>query len=119
MQMRSRLLFSVVMSVVISLPAVAQKADTDSIKAEMDKIEITNQGMKQVIENYKKGVIKGNLESMNLLALECISGKYVKQDIQMGLTMLEDAANQNYVESQYNLGNYFFIFWKKIFYYYS
>ncbi len=110
--MRSRLLFSVVMSVVISLPAVAQKADTDSIKAEMDKIEITNQGMKQVIENYKKGVIKGNLESMNLLALECISGKYVKQDIQMGLTMLEDAANQNYVESQYNLGNYFFIFWK-------
>ena len=62
MQMRLRLLFSVVMSVVISLPAVAQKADTDSIKAEMDKIEITNQGMKQVIENYKKGVIKGNLE---------------------------------------------------------
>ena len=58
--MRSRLLLSVVMSVVISLPTLAQKTNTDSIKAELDKIEITNQGMKQAIENYKKGVIKGN-----------------------------------------------------------
>ena len=108
--MRIRFL-SVVMSVVISLPTFAQKTNTDSIKAEMDKIEITNQGMKQVIENYKKGVIKGDLESMNLLALECISGKYVKPNIEMGINLLEDAALQNHVESQYNLGNYLYIFW--------
>ena len=40
--MRKRLL-SVVMSVLIALPVIAQKVNTDSIKAEMDKIELTNQ----------------------------------------------------------------------------
>ena len=67
------------------MPIIAQKVNTDSIKAQMDKIEVTNQGMKQVIENYKKGVIKGDLEAMNSLAQECITGKYVKPDIEMGL----------------------------------
>jgi TonB family protein len=112
MQMRTRFI-SIVMSVLVFLPAFAQNANTDSIKAEMDKIEITNQGMKQVIENYKKGVIKGDLESMNQLALECISGKYVKADIPMGLKLLESAANQNHVGAQYNLGSYLFIFWAR------
>lgn len=97
----------------ISIPAFSQNVNTDSIKAQMDKIEVTNEGMKQVIENYKKGVIKGNLESMNLLALECMSGKYVKPDIEMGLTLLDAAAKQNYADAQYNLGNYFFILWAR------
>jgi hypothetical protein len=79
----------------------------------MDKIEITNQGMKQVIENYKKGVIKGDLESKTLLGLECISGKYVKPDAAMGLVLLEEAANQNYVDAQYNLGNLYYGLWVK------
>ena len=104
-------LISVVMSALFFMPVLAQSVNTDSIKAEMDKIEITNQGMKQVIENYKKGVIKGDLESMNLLAVECMSGKYVKPNIEIGLKLLETAANQNYVDAQYNLGNYLFIFW--------
>lgn len=104
--------FSVVMSaILLAIPASAQKANTDSIKAEMDKIEITNQGMKAVIENYKKGVIKGDLESMNLLAMECLSGKYVKPNMEIGLNLLDAAAKENYVDAQYNLGNYFFIFW--------
>ena len=108
--MRTRL-FSIVMSVLLFMPALAQQVNTDSIKAEMDKIEITNQGMKAVIENYKKGVIKGDLESMNLLALECLSGKYVKPNIEIGLNLLDAAAKRDYVDAQYNLGNYFFIFW--------
>lgn len=104
-------LISVVISALFVMPVLAQKVNSDSIKAQMDKIEITNEGMKQVIENYKKGVIKGDLESMNGLAMECMSGKYVKPDIEMGLTLLESAANQNYVPAQYNLGSYLFIFW--------
>ena len=56
MQMRTRTL-SVLLSVLFFMPSLAQ-TNTDSIKAMMDKIEITNPGMKQVIENYKKGVIK-------------------------------------------------------------
>ena len=112
MQMRTSLI-SVVMSVLLSAPAFSQKVNTDSIKAEMDKIEITNQGMKQVIENYKKGVIKGDLESMTLLGMECISGKYVKSNVEMGLNLLDDAARQNHVDAQYNLGNLFFLFWTR------
>ncbi|MBO7437284.1 MAG: TonB family protein [Bacteroidaceae bacterium] len=110
--MRKKLI-SVVVSALFLMPIMAQDVNTDSIKALMDKIEITNQGMKQVIENHKKGVIKGDLESMNALAQECISGQYVKQDIQMGLNLLESAANQNHVPAQYNLGSYFFIFWAR------
>lgn len=112
MQMRTSLI-SVVMSVLLSVPAFSQKVNTDSIKAEMDKIEITNQGMKQVIENYKKGVIKGDLESMTLLGMECISGKYVKSNVEMGLNLLDDAARQNHVDAQYNLGNLFYLFWTR------
>ena len=97
----------------ILMPISAQTVNTDSIKAQMDKIEITNQGMKQVIENYKKGVIKGDLESKTLLGLECISGKYVKPDAAMGLVLLEEAANQNYVDAQYNLGNLYYGLWVK------
>ena len=108
-----RKLISVVLSAMILMPISAQTVNTDSIKAQMDKIEITNQGMKQVIENYKKGVIKGDLESKTLLGLECISGKYVKPDAAMGLILLEDAANQNYVDAQYNLGNLYYGLWVK------
>ena len=110
MQMRKRVI-SVVLSAIMIMPALAQKVNTDSIKAQLDKIEITNQGMKQVIENYKKGVLKGDLESMNLLAQECMSGKYVKANLEMGLNLLDAAAKQDYVEAQYNLGNYFYLFW--------
>ena len=84
-----RTLISVVISALFVMPSLAQNVNTDSIKAEMDKIEITNQGMKQLIENYKKGVIKGDLESMNLLGVECMSGKYVKPNIEIGLKLLE------------------------------
>lgn len=110
--MRAKLI-SVVISVLFIMPISAQTVNTDSIKAQMDKIEVTNEGMKQVIDNYKKGVIKGDLESMNALALECMSGKYVKPDIEMGLTLLDAAAKQNYPDAQYNLGNYFFILWAR------
>lgn len=106
-------LISIVMSVFIFMPAFAQKVNTDSIKAEMDKIEITNPGMKQVIENYKKGVIKDDPESMNLLGLECISGKYVKPNMEIGLNLLDAAAKIGHVEAQYNLGSYLFVFWKR------
>jgi hypothetical protein len=108
-----RKLISVVLSAMVLMPISAQTVNTDSIKAQMDKIEITNQGMKQVIENYKKGVIKGDLESKTLLGLECISGKYVKPDATMGLVLLEEAANQNYVDAQYNLGNLYYGLWVK------
>lgn len=108
-----RKLISVVLSAMVLMPISAQTVNTDSIKAQMDKIEITNQGMKQVIENYKKGVIKGDLESKTLLGLECISGKYVKPDAAMGLVLLEEAANQNYVDAQYNLGNLYYGLWVK------
>ena len=111
MQMRTRIL-SVVLSVVFFMPSLAQ-TNADSIKAMMDKIEITNPGMKQVIENYKKGVIKGDLDSETSLGLECISGKYVKPDVTMGLILLEDAANQNHVDAQYNLGNLYYGLWAK------
>lgn len=108
-----RKLISVMLTALVSMPLIAQTVNTDSIKAQMDKIEITNQGMKQVIENYKKGVIKGDLESMTMLGLECISGKYVKPDAAMGLVLLEDAANQNFVDAQYNLGNLYYGLWAK------
>ena len=97
--MRKRLL-SVVMSVLIALPVIAQKVNTDSIKAEMDKIELTNQAMKQMIDRYKKGVIKGDTESMNLLGMECMSGKNVKANLEMGLNLLDAAAKQDYVDAQ-------------------
>ena len=108
--MRTRLI-SVVMSALFVMPVAAQNVNTDSIKAEMDKIEITNQGMKQVIENYKKGVIKGDLESMNLLGMECMTGQYVKSNPEMGLNLLDAAAKQNHVEAQYNLSSYYYMFW--------
>lgn len=100
-----------VMSVLLAIPTFAQKANTDSIQAQMNKIEVTNQGMKQAIENYKKGVIKGDPESMNLLGMECLSGQYVKSDVEMGLLLLNDAATRNYTEAQYNLANYFYLAW--------
>lgn len=93
------------------VPTLAQKVNTDSIKAEMDKIELTNPSLKQMIDRYKKGVIKGDAESMYLLGMECMSGKTVKYNMEMGLNLLDAAAKQNYVEAQYNLGNYFFAFW--------
>lgn len=110
MQMRTRL-FSVVMSVFLFVPAIAQKNNTDSIKAEMDKIELSNPAMKQMIDRYKKGVIKGDAESMNLLGIECMSGKNVKADLEMGINLLDAAAKQDYVDAQYNLASYLYLFW--------
>lgn len=108
--MRKRIIL-VFMSALSVIPAFAQKVNTDSIKAEMDKIELTNSAMQQMIDRYKKGVIKGDPESMNLLGIECMSGKNVKANLEMGLNLLDAAAKQNYVEAQYNLGNYFYLFW--------
>ena len=109
--MRTRLI-SVVMSVLFVLPTLAQqKVNTDSIKAEMDKIEPSNPAYKQLIDRYKKGVIKGDAESMTLLGLECITGKNVNTDLEMGINLLDAAANLNYVDAQYNLANYLYIFW--------
>ncbi len=104
-------LFSVVISAFCFMPMFAQKANTDSIKAEMDKIELTNPAMQQLIDRYKKGVIKGDVESIHLLGMECLSGKNVKYDMEMGLNLLDNAAKQEYVPSQYSLGSYFFRFW--------
>ena len=106
-----RIILSALLSAFIFLPAQAQSTNTDSIKAEMNKIEITNPAQKQTIEKYKKGVIKGDAESMNLLGMECMSGKNVKANMEMGLNLLDQAAKMDNVNAQYNLGNYFFIFW--------
>ena len=95
----------------VIMPVQAQKINTDSIKAEMNKIELTNPAMKQTIEKYKKGVVKGDTESMNQLGMECMTGKNVKANMEMGLNLLDQAAKQDNVNAQYNLGNYFFIFW--------
>ena len=99
------------MSVFLFVPAIAQKINTDSIKAEMDKIELSNPAMKQMIDRYKKGVIKGDAESMNLLGIECMSGKNVKADLEMGINLLDAAAKQDYVDAQYNLASYLYLFW--------
>lgn len=85
--------------------------DTDSLKTELDKLELTDAASKSTIEKYKKGVLKGDLKSMNLLGVECMTGSNIKADLNMGMTLLEEAANQGYLDAQYNLGNYYFIFW--------
>lgn len=110
MQMRT-LFLTGILSIIFTAPVLSQTTNTDSIKAEMAKIELSNPAMKQTIEKYKKGVIKGDLESMNLLGMECMTGKNVKADMEMGLNLLDAAAKQDNVSAQYNLGNYFFIFW--------
>ena len=110
MHMRTFILTGI-MSMFFITPALSQRSNTDSIKAEMAKIELTNPAMKQTIEKYKKGVVKGDLESMNQLGMECMSGKNVKANLTMGLNLLDAAAKQNNISAQYNLGNYFFIFW--------
>src|SRR5574344_726744 len=98
-------------SLILAVPSFAAEVNTDSIKAEMEKIEITNVVVKSTIEKYKKGVIKGDLESMTQLGVECMSGKNVKANLQMGINLLESAANQGYLNAQYNIGNYYFLFW--------
>lgn len=98
-------------SLIIAVPSFAAEVNTDSIKAEMEKIEITNVVVKSTIEKYKKGVIKGDLESMTQLGVECMSGKNVRANLQMGINLLESAANQGYLNAQYDLGNYYFLFW--------
>lgn len=107
----NRLFLSAFLSAFFILPLSAQSSNTDSIKAEMNKIELTNPAFKQMIDRYKKGVIKGDAESMNDLGMECMSGKNVKTNLEMGLNLLDQAAKMDNVKAQYNLGNYFFIFW--------
>lgn len=85
--------------------------DIDSLKTELDKIELTNADAKSSIEKYKKGVLKNDPKSMNLLGVEYMTGTNIKADLNMGITLLEEAANQGYLDAQYNLGNYYFIFW--------
>ena len=107
-----RKLFSAAALFVLIMPsAYAQTSYEDSIKNEMNKIELLNGSMKQTIDKYKKAVIKGDAESMALLGVECMNGKNVKSNITIGLNLLETAALQDNVEGQYNLGYYFFVFW--------
>lgn len=106
-------ILSVIILMAFSLMTHAQTVNTDSIKAQMDKIELTNPAMKQTIEKYKKGVLKGDLASMNQLGMELMSGKNVKSNLEIGLNLLDTAAKQDYVDAQYNLGSYFFVFWVK------
>ena len=47
---------------------------------------------------------------MNLLGVEYMTGTNIKADLNMGITLLEEAANQGYLDAQYNLGNYYFIY---------
>ena len=99
------------LAVLFSVSAFAQTVNTDSLKNELDKIEVTSPGMKQTIDKYKKAILKGDTQSMNLLGMELMSGKSVKANMEMGLNLLDAAAKQDNVDAQYNLGNYFFIFW--------
>ncbi|HZK03871.1 MAG TPA: hypothetical protein VFC94_05630, partial [Bacteroidaceae bacterium] len=46
----------------------------DTIKSELNAIIILNSDSKRDINKYKKGVLKGNLNSMNSLGIELISG---------------------------------------------
>lgn len=103
--------FAILCSLILAVPSFAADLNTDSIKAEMEKIELTNVAEKATIEKYKKGVIKGDLESMTLLGIECITGKNIKANLQMGMNLLESAAGQGYLNAQYNLGNFYFLFW--------
>lgn len=95
----------------LAVGRMAAAVNTDSLKTELDKIEIIRNSEKQTIEKYKKGILKGDLKSMDLLGVECMSGTNVKTDLNLGLSLLEMAANEGYHDSQYNLGNYYFIFW--------
>lgn len=103
--------FAILCSLILAVPSFAADLNTDSIKAEMEKIELTNVAEKATIEKYKKGVIKGDLESMTLLGIECVTGKNIKANLQMGMNLLESAAGQGYLNAQYNLGNFYFLFW--------
>lgn len=85
--------------------------NADSIKSELDKIVLLKDDARQTIEKYKKGVLKGDDKSMNLLGVECMSGTNIKADLTLGMNLLETAANNGYLDAQYNLGNYYFIFW--------
>lgn len=98
-------------SLILAIPSFAADEKSDSIKVEMEKIELTNVALKSTIDKYKKGVIKGDLESMTQLGMECMSGKNVKANLQMGINLLESAANQGYLDAQYELGNDYFLFW--------
>lgn len=89
----------------------AQSVNSDSLKTEMAKVEVTNPAKKQAIEKLKKSVIKGDLEAMDQLAVELMSGQNVKLDITMGLSLLNDAAKRENASAQYDLGSYYFISW--------
>ena len=101
------------LTIFMAAPATAQLANPDSVKAELNKIELLNGSMKQTIDKYKKNILKtGDLESMTLLGIECMNGKNVKGNMTIGLNLIETAAKQDYVDAQYNMGNYFYMFWQ-------
>ncbi len=85
--------------------------DIDSLKTELDRIEIVKASEKQAIEKLKKGVLKGDLKSMTQLGDECMTGMNIKANAKLGLALVESAANEGYLDAQYNLGNYYFLFW--------
>lgn len=92
---------------------VAAAQVNDSIKSELDAISILNSDSKKNIDKQKKGVLKGNIESINSLGVELISGINVKANLPLGLYLLEYAANDGLLDAQYNLGNTYFLLWLK------
>ncbi len=108
--MRKLVSFAILLTA-FSFGANAQTVNADSLKTEMAKVELTNPAMKQTIEKLKKNVTKGDLEAMDQLALELMSGQNVKANIEMGLNLLNDAAKGGNINAQYDLGSYYFISW--------
>lgn len=85
----------------------------DSLSIGLDKIVLIKDDARQTIEKYKKGVKKGDLKSICKLGTECMSGTNIKADFDYGIRLLEAAAGEGYIEAQYNLGSYYFVFWAK------
>lgn len=106
-----RMLITMVCGLMAFVTVSAADVNTDSIRTELDKIVLLKPQAKSDIDKYKKGVLKGDLKSIELLGKECMTGTNVKADLNIGLNLLETAANEGYIDAQYDLGNYYFIFW--------
>lgn len=98
--------------VLLALQAPA-KVNTDSLRLQLDNIQATVPATRNDIDKLKRNALKGDLKSISQLGVECMSGTNVKADLNTGITLLETAANEGLADAQYNLGNYYFIFWAR------
>lgn len=96
----------------LSLHAVAE-VNIDSLRLQLDNIQVTQPSARNDIDKLRKNALKGDLKSISQLGVECMSGTNVKADLNTGLNLLETAANEGLADAQYNLGNYYFIFWAR------